>query len=74
MGTEPDYPADGTRGCPKCGHTKTEVDNIRTSGNGLSRLFDVQNRKFRVVSYTNCGYAELYKGSGGGNLTDLFLG
>lgn len=62
------------RGCPKCGHTETEVDKIATSGTGLSKLFDVQNRRFRVISCTHCGYAELYKRDSRGNLADLFLG
>jgi len=61
-------------GCPKCGHTETEVDEIATSGTGLSKMFDVQNRSFNVVSCTNCGYSELYKGTSSGNMVDLFLG
>jgi len=65
---------DGSRGCPKCGHTETEVDDIATSGSGLSRLFDVQNRRFRVISCTNCGFCELYKGGNAGTMVDLFLG
>ena len=32
--------------CPKCGNVEFETDVIRTTGNGLSRLFDIQNRKF----------------------------
>ncbi|XVH30971.1 zinc ribbon domain-containing protein [Haloferacaceae archaeon DSL9] len=47
------------RGCPKCGRTETEVDDISTTG--LSKFFDIKNRRFRVVSCTNCGHAELYK-------------
>jgi hypothetical protein len=37
-------------------------------------MFDVQNRTFTVVTCTNCGYSELYRGKSGGNLVDLFLG
>lgn len=61
-------------GCPKCGHTETEVDDISTTGTGLSKFFDIQNRRFRVVSCTNCGYAELYKGGQTSDMVDLFLG
>lgn len=61
-------------GCPKCGHTETEIDEIATSGTGLSKMFDVQNRQFDVVSCTNCGYSELYRGQSSGNMIDLFLG
>ncbi|AUV80714.1 nucleic acid-binding protein [Salinigranum rubrum] len=69
----PAHHDDGS-GCPKCGHTETEVDDIATSGTGLSKMFDIQNRTFTVVSCTNCGYSELYRGQSGGNLVDLFLG
>jgi predicted nucleic-acid-binding Zn-ribbon protein len=62
-------------GCPKCGHTDAETDKIATSGGGLSKLFDIQNRGFETVSCTNCGYTELYKSdSGTSNIVDVFLG
>mgnify|MGYP000053041320 CR=1 FL=1 len=61
-------------GCPKCGHGETEIDEIATSGTGLSKMFDVQNRSFKVVTCANCGYSELYKGTSSGNMVDLFLG
>lgn len=62
------------RGCPKCGRTDTEVDSISTTGSGLSKMFDIQNRKFTVVSCTNCGYSELYKGRSKNDVIDVFLG
>jgi predicted nucleic-acid-binding Zn-ribbon protein len=61
-------------GCPKCGREETETDEIATSGTGLTKLFDVQNRKFVVVSCANCGYSELYKGQSTGNAIDFFIG
>jgi hypothetical protein len=70
----PAHHADDESGCAKCGHTETEVDDIATSGTGLSKMFDIQNRTFTVVSCTNCGYSELYRGESSGNLVDLFLG
>lgn len=62
--------------CPKCNGTQYETDEIRTTGGGFSRFFDVQNRKFAVVSCRNCGYSELYKGSssGLGNVADFLFG
>lgn len=59
-------------GCPKCGGTET--DEIATSGTGLTKLFDVQNRRFIVVSCAECGYAELYKGQSANNAIDFFVG
>lgn len=62
--------------CPKCGNTRYETDEIRTTGGALSKIFDVQNKKFTVVSCTNCHYSELYKGTTStlGNIFDLFTG
>ena len=65
---------DGDRGCPKCDHTETEIDEISTTGTGLSKLLDIQNRKFMVISCVNCGYSELYRGRSSGDMVDLFLG
>jgi len=62
------------RGCPKCGHEETEVDEIATTGSGLSKYFDIQNRTFTVISCTDCGYSEMYKGQSSGNAIDIFLG
>ncbi|PAU84144.1 hypothetical protein CK500_06845 [Halorubrum salipaludis] len=61
-------------GCPKCGGEETETDEIATSGTGLTKLFDVQNRRFVVVSCANCGYSELYKGQSTGDAIDFFVG
>ncbi len=49
--------------CPKCGGRKPEVDEIRTTGAGFTRFFNIQNRRFTSVSCSNCGYTEFYKGS-----------
>ncbi|WP_128905241.1 zinc ribbon domain-containing protein [Halorubrum amylolyticum] len=61
-------------GCPKCGGEETETDEIATSGTGLTKLFDVQNRRFTVVSCADCGYSELYKGRSSGDAIDFFIG
>lgn len=64
----------GPTGCPKCGHDDAEVDEIATTGTGASMLFDIQNRRFSVVSCTNCGYSEFYRSTDAGVILDLFLG
>ncbi|QLG61643.1 zinc ribbon domain-containing protein [Halorarum salinum] len=73
MATEPSTHDDG---CPKCGHTDAEVGKMSTTGGGLSKMFDIQTNKFRVVSCTNCGYSELYRdtGSAGSDIVDVFFG
>lgn len=60
--------------CPKCGNRTYETDEIRTTGSGLSKIFDVQNRAFTTVSCTRCRFTELYKTESStlGNIFDLF--
>lgn len=60
--------------CLKCGNSQFETDSIRTTGGGFSKFFNIQNRKFTVVSCTRCHYSELYKGSTStlGNVIDFF--
>jgi hypothetical protein len=65
---------DGAAGCPKCGHGDVDVDSVATTGDGLSRLFDSQNRRFKAVSCTWCGYTEFYRGRRPSEVLDLSLG
>jgi hypothetical protein len=60
--------------CAKCGNRQYETDEIRTTGGAFAKIFDVQNKKFFVVSCTQCGYSELYKRTTGtfGNVLDFF--
>lgn len=79
MTDEPEDPpaslgGDRDRGCPKCGHEETVTDEISTTGGGLSKFLDIQNRRFTVVSCEDCGYSELYRGRSSGDVVDVFLG
>lgn len=62
--------------CPKCGHTDYEIDEIRTTGGYLSKMFDIQNKKFTAVSCAQCRYTEFYKADSSmlGNIFDFFIG
>ncbi len=62
--------------CHKCGNKTYEVDEIRTVGGFWSKIFDVQNKKFSIVSCKRCHYTELYKASSStlGNIFDFFTG
>jgi hypothetical protein len=60
-------------GCLKCGHTEVEVHDIGTTGQGFSRLLDVQSRRFRSVACSRCGYTELYSGRRSDEAVDLFM-
>ena len=59
--------------CSKCNHRECETDEIRVSG-GLSRFFDVQNKRFTAVICIQCRYTEFYKQDSGalGNIFDFF--
>ncbi len=46
---------------PKCGNTHYTTDQFQATGGNFSKIFDIQNKKFVVVSCTECGYSELYK-------------
>jgi len=60
--------------CPKCGGRKADIDEIRTTGAGFTKYFNIQNRKFTTVSCSNCGFTEFYRGirsSGASNVLDF---
>ena len=62
--------------CPKCENNSYEVDEFCATGSGISKLFDVQNKKFVTISCTKCGFTELYKAqsSDGWNILDFLIG
>lgn len=47
--------------CPKCNHNEYEQDLISTSSKGISRFFNVENKRFVAITCTNCQYTEFYK-------------
>ncbi|MDA8988812.1 zinc ribbon domain-containing protein, partial [bacterium] len=49
---------------------------IRTTGDGLSRFFDIQNQRFTHITCSDCGYTEFFKKtvSTADSVLDLFLG
>ncbi len=60
--------------CAKCSNTEYESSEFRATGGFLSKLFDVQSRKFTTVTCTRCRYTEMYKADSSalGNIFDLF--
>lgn len=60
--------------CVKCGGRKADTDQIRTTGSGFTRYFNIQNRRFTAVTCTHCGYTEFYRSGrsgGGANVLDF---
>lgn len=64
------------RGCPKCGRTETDVLSLATSDGMMSKVLDLPDEAFTVVSCEGCGYSELYRdgNSEADAPRDLFLG
>ena len=60
--------------CPKCGNKQYEVGEIRTTGSFLTKLFNIQNKKFSTLTCTRCRYTELYAADSiqMGNILDFF--
>ncbi len=46
--------------CVKCKTNEANVKSIATTGDGISRLMDLQLNEFIVVTCRNCGYSEIY--------------
>ncbi|MBN1780992.1 zinc ribbon domain-containing protein [bacterium] len=60
--------------CVKCGNTQYETGEFRATGGFLSKVFDVQNKKFSTVTCTRCQYTEIYRRDSStlGNIFDFF--
>ena len=60
--------------CPKCENARYETDEITTTGSGLSKFFNIQNRKYTAVTCTRCSYTEFYRGTTStlSNIVDFF--
>lgn len=52
--------------CAKCGNTTCEVMPVSTTGGGIARFFDFQNRRFSAIVCDRCKYTELYRTSASG--------
>lgn len=63
-------------GCPKCGHTEVTTDSMSATGSGLTKMFDIQTKNFKLVTCSNCGYTEMYRdvGKSGMDIVDVFFG
>lgn len=73
-------PAPGQQGldftCAKCGGTAYEVLDVSTASGMLSRMVNLQNRRFSAVVCQRCKFTELYQAESGKlrNIADLILG
>ncbi len=60
--------------CPKCGNRQYQVGEIRTTGSFLTKLFNIQNKKFTTLTCSKCRYTELFAADSNqmGNILDFF--
>ena len=60
--------------CPKCKNQAFETGQFAATGGGLSKMFDIQNKKFTTVTCTQCKFTEIYKADTStlGNVFDFF--
>lgn len=47
--------------CAKCGNTAFESSEMRATGGFLTKIFNIQTKRFTTVSCTRCSYTELYR-------------
>jgi hypothetical protein len=62
--------------CSKCDHDTFVKDEIATTGTGLTKFLDIQNRRFIVIACENCSFCEIYRGtsSSAGAMFDFLIG
>ena len=61
--------------CPKCGNRSCDTDEFRATGGFLTKLFDIQTKRFSTVTCTRCQYTELFQteSSSLGHFFDFFV-
>ncbi len=60
--------------CTKCGNTKCDVGEFRATGGFLTKIFDIQSKRFSTVTCTRCKFTEIYRADSStlGNIFDFF--
>jgi predicted nucleic-acid-binding Zn-ribbon protein len=60
--------------CPKCGHETCETSEFRATGGFLTKVFDIQSKRFTTVICGRCRYTELYQADQStlGSIFDFF--
>jgi len=49
--------------CVKCNHHGYTTGRMAATGGGLSKFFNIQNKKFSTVTCSQCKFTELYQAS-----------
>lgn len=61
--------------CAKCGCSTYDISEFRATGGFLTKIFNVQTKKFTTVSCSQCRYTEIYQADSSmlGNIFDFFM-
>ena len=61
--------------CSKCGNDTFESSEMRATGGFLTKIFNVQTKRFTTISCGRCQYTELYKTDSStlGNVFDFLV-
>ncbi len=62
--------------CAKCGHSDYEVTDVSATSGMMSRMVNLQNRRFSAVSCMRCKFTEFYKTNSSAlrNVFDVVVG
>ncbi len=60
--------------CPKCENHDFDTGQFAATGGGLTKFFNIQNKRFTTVTCRRCSYTEIYRTetSALGNVLDFF--
>jgi len=60
--------------CPKCENMAFETGEFRATGGFLTKIFDIQTKKFTTVTCTRCRFTEIYQADSSrlGHIFDFF--
>jgi predicted nucleic-acid-binding Zn-ribbon protein len=60
--------------CPKCSNKHFETGEARVTSSFITKLFNIQNRKFTTVTCTQCKYTEFFAAESNqlANILDFF--
>ena len=59
--------------CPKCSNKEYEVGEIRVTGSFWTKIFNIQNKKYSLVSCSKCTYTKFYKGQSSSEFSNVFV-
>jgi predicted nucleic-acid-binding Zn-ribbon protein len=47
--------------CPKCKNREFEAGQFAATGGGLTKFFNIQNKRYSTITCVACKYTEIYQ-------------